>query len=201
MIVKAFAKPHVVHFFKQKYGEPIPMKPKSQVGKVLKLGLTTHFVDRVQQAPAGMECFDVKVSNNYRSHFMSESLCYNVADCMELLFWNEAALYCLQAILETGSTQKGVDQFYMMFGFNDEIYSKDNFRRQLQRNGVLHAKNTFKLADRPPRKKAKLTPNLELRIKRMYDTGDYSQAYLAETFGVSQQTISNIVNICLKKVL
>jgi hypothetical protein len=199
MTVKAFAKPHIVHYFKQKYGNPVPMNYKTQLGKIIKLGLTTHFVERVQQVPGDMCAFEIKVSNNYRSHFMSQSLCYNVADCMELLFWNEAAIYCLQAILETGSTQKGINQFYMMFGFNDDLYSKDNFRRQLQRNGVLHADNPFKLADRPPRKKAKLTPNLELRIRRMYESGEYTQQYLADTFEVSQKTISNIVNFCLKK--
>lgn len=194
MEIKLFAKPHIAHFFLSKYGNPLPMAQQTPVGKLIKTGLTSEFSERVTLVPDHMQAFYAKPSTDLKKYFMHQQKCQNIADLLELQFWNEAAILCLQSILDTGNIQKGIDYFYEQFGFTDDLYSKDNFRRQLQRKGVLHGSKKFD--NQPlegPRRKYAITPVAANKIRKLYSQGNLTQKALATQFGISQGTVSRIV--------
>lgn len=203
-IVKLFAKHHVAAYFIEKFSNPetrvISCDGRNAFSQLILSGLTSHFVNRVDAIPHNMREIKIQLSNKYKNLYMDEHKAFDVAAVLEFWFWKDAGIEVLNSIYQCGNMQVGINEFYEKYGLSDEIYDRDNFRRQLQRNQVFCPKGIYDVEEPDKRLKTpKITPALAVSLTRLYESGKFTYRDLANRFKVDHTTIMRTVKKVQRK--
>uniref|UniRef100_UPI004048E389 hypothetical protein n=1 Tax=Roseivirga sp. TaxID=1964215 RepID=UPI004048E389 len=184
-------------YFIQKYADPktrvISFRGKNPFSNLIYCGLTSHFVDKLDEVPFSMREIKIKLTSKYKHLYIDQHKAFDIAAVLEFWFWKDAGIEVLNAIHQTGNMQKGIDQFYDTYALSDEIYDRDNFRKQLQRNGVVCPKDVYPI---PVKREStpKVTPAMAIHLNRLYASGKFTLRDLGAEFDLGPQTVMRHIN-------
>ena len=200
-VIKVPVKPIIKQFLISRLGDPYPVHLSPDYAYAVYGALTPHFEQRYRidsTAHDDLVNLNVKVSNTYKNCYVDGTKALMLSTHIEKIFWKDVKIDILSYMNIQQNKSFAMRKFYEDNNITEEIYSQDNFYRQITRMRIGNDRKSTNLK----RQKFNAVSNADAReISRLYHKEKISCRQIANHFGIHHSTVSKIVkkvkiNIC-----
>jgi len=189
LTVKLFFKPHISQYLRVKYGEPFKPLAHNAFGRDLNRCLGPENYDTNVYDFAHLSPLKIRINSNTPNKYLAPERLREFSIDIEKTFWLEVKDYIREKNEHIRNTSAAIELFYQEFEITEDMYSMDNFRRQLIR---LDIHSNREALPREPRYFRKVSNQVAREICFRYRFG-YSFRELGEIFGIHHTSVAQII--------